>query len=243
MDIKLKDFEGPLDLLLHLVSKYEMDIYDVPIVEVIEQYLAYIATLQAMKLEIAGDYMVMASQLMLIKSKKLLPTMPKEVPVEEDLEQELLSQIEEYKRFKLLSQGLLDQHQERSKFYTKPPEELILEDVILRQDKTVMDLFLTFSKLLANQAEQKKNSQTVVAREDYRIEDMMRRLDTKLSDSKPLLLQAVFEECQSKAEKITLFLACLEMMKRQQIVVRQEKNFENIYLMLYEAKELREVEV
>ena len=73
MDIKLKDFEGPLDLLLHLVSKYEVDIYDVPIVEVIEQYLAYLATLQAMKLEVAGEYMLMASQLMLIKSRKLLP--------------------------------------------------------------------------------------------------------------------------------------------------------------------------
>ena len=73
MDIKLKDFEGPLDLLLHLVSKYQMDIYDVPITEVIEQYLAYISTLQAMRLEVAGEYMVMASQLMLIKSRKLLP--------------------------------------------------------------------------------------------------------------------------------------------------------------------------
>ena len=80
MDIKLKDFEGPLDLLLHLVSKYEVDIYDVPIVEVIEQYLAYLATLQAMKLEVAGEYMLMASQLMLIKSRKLLPTVVEDEP-------------------------------------------------------------------------------------------------------------------------------------------------------------------
>ena len=63
MDIKIKDFEGPLDLLLHLVSKYQMDIYEVPLIEVIEQYLAYLATLQAMKLEVAGEYMLMASQL------------------------------------------------------------------------------------------------------------------------------------------------------------------------------------
>ena len=88
MDIKLKDFEGPLDLLLHLVSKYEVDIYDVPILEIIEQYLAYIATLKAMRLEIASEYMVMASQLMLIKSQKLLPTVVENLPDEEDLEQE-----------------------------------------------------------------------------------------------------------------------------------------------------------
>lgn len=106
MDIKLKDFEGPLDLLLHLVSKYEVDIYDVPIVEVIEQYLAYLATLQAMKLEVAGEYMLMASQLMLIKSRKLLPTVVEAEPEADDPELELLSQLEEYARFKAASQEL-----------------------------------------------------------------------------------------------------------------------------------------
>ena len=86
MDIKLKDFEGPLDLLLHLVSKYQMDIYDVPITEVIEQYLDYISTLQAMRLEVAGEYMVMASQLMLIKSRKLLPKVAEVTDLEDDLD-------------------------------------------------------------------------------------------------------------------------------------------------------------
>ncbi len=117
MDIKLKDFEGPLDLLLHLVSKYEMDIYDVPIVEVIEQYLAYISTLQAMRLEVAGEYMVMASQLMLIKSRKLLPKVVEETPLEEDPEQELLSQLEEYQRYKV--KGLL-----RPNFLAKSKREV-----------------------------------------------------------------------------------------------------------------------
>ena len=95
MDIKLKDFEGPLDLLLHLVSKYQMDIYVLPITEVIEQYLAYVSTLQAMRLEVTGEYMVMASQLMLIKSRKLLPKVVEVTDLEDDLEQDLLSQIEE----------------------------------------------------------------------------------------------------------------------------------------------------
>lgn len=106
MDIKLKDFEGPLDLLLHLVSKYQMDIYDVPITEVIEQYLAYVSTLQAMRLEVTGEYMVMASQLMLIKSRKLLPKVAEVTDLGDDLEQDLLSQIEEYRKFKLLGEHL-----------------------------------------------------------------------------------------------------------------------------------------
>ncbi len=101
MDIKLKDFEGPLDLLLHLVSKYQMDIYDVPITEVIEQYLAYISTLQAMRLScrrIHGD----GSQLMLIKSQSSCQRVAESDSLEDDLEQDLLSQIEEYRKFKLL---------------------------------------------------------------------------------------------------------------------------------------------
>ena len=135
MDIKLKDFEGPLDLLLHLVSKYEMDIYDVPIVEVIEQYLAYISTLQAMRLEVAGEYMVMASQLMLIKSRKLLPKVVDETPLEEDPEQELLSQLEEYQRYKELSKELAAQHEARAQYFSKPKQELIYEDAQLSHDK------------------------------------------------------------------------------------------------------------
>ena len=113
MDIKLKDFEGPLDLLLHLVSKYQMDIYDVPITEVIEQYLAYVSTLQAMRLEVTGEYMVMASQLMLIKSRKLLPKVAEVADSEDDLEQDLLSQIEEYRKFNS-GEHLEAKHQDRA---------------------------------------------------------------------------------------------------------------------------------
>ena len=93
-------------MLLHLVSKYQMDIYDVPITEVIEQYLAYVSTLQAMRLEVTGEYMVMASQLMLIKSRKLLPKVAEVTDSEDDLEQDLLSQIEEYRKFKLFGGAL-----------------------------------------------------------------------------------------------------------------------------------------
>ena len=144
MDIKLKDFEGPLDLLLHLVSKYQMDIYDVPITEVIEQYLAYVSTLQAMRLEVTGEYMVMASQLMLIKSRKLLPKVAEVTDLEDDLEQDLLSQIEEYRKFKLLGEHLEAKHQERAQYYSKAPTELIYEDAELVHDKTTIDLFWLF---------------------------------------------------------------------------------------------------
>ena len=117
MAIKIKDFEGPLDLLLHLVSKYQMDIYEVPLIEVIEQYLAYLATLQAMKLEVAGEYMLMASQLTLIKSRRLLPKVAEEMDEAEDLEQDLLSQLEEYRTYKQLGELMASQHEERALYY------------------------------------------------------------------------------------------------------------------------------
>ena len=154
MDIKLKDFEGPLDLLLHLVSKYQVDIYDVPITEVIEQYLAYVATLQAMKLEVTGEYMVMASQLMLIKSRKLLPKVADNAELEDDLEQDLLSQIEEYRRFKILGEKMSLQHDDRALYYSKPKLELVYEDAELLHDKSTIDLFLAFSKVIAKKQEE-----------------------------------------------------------------------------------------
>ncbi|AND78570.1 segregation/condensation protein A [Streptococcus pantholopis] len=230
MDIKLKDFEGPLDLLLHLVSKYEVDIYDVPIVEVIEQYLAYIATLQAMRLEVAGDYMVMASQLMLIKSRKLLPKVAETAVEEDDPELELLSQIEEYRRFKVLSDELAAQHDKRAVYYSKPKEELIVEDAILKQDKSVMDLFLAFSKVISAKQEEVKNSHTVIEKDDYRIEDMMALLNSRLESESSVVLTGVFAGCQNLQEAITLFLAALELIKRQQVSVEQEDNFGRIIL-------------
>ena len=231
MDIKLKDFEGPLDLLLHLVSKYQMDIYDVPITEVIEQYLAYISTLQAMRLEVAGEYMVMASQLMLIKSRKLLPKVAEVTDLEDDLEQDLLSQIEEYRKFKLLGEQLEVKHQERAQYYSKAPTELIYEDAELVHDKTTIDLFLAFSNLLAKKKEEFSQSHTTILRDEYKIEDMMVIVREALVEDQQLCLQDLFKETKDLQEVITLFLATLELIKTQEILLIQKESFGDIYLM------------
>ncbi|MDI1474501.1 segregation/condensation protein A [Streptococcus taonis] len=240
MDIKLKDFEGPLDLLLHLVSKYQMDIYDVPITEVIEQYLAYVSTLQAMRLEVAGEYMVMASQLMLIKSRKLLPKVAEVSDLEDDLEQDLLSQIEEYRKFKLLGEQLEVRHQERAQYYSKAPTELIYEDAELVHDKTTIDLFLAFSTLLAKKKEEFSKSHTTILRDEYKIEDMMVMVREALVEDQQLCLQNLFKETKDLQEIITLFLATLELIKTQEILLIQEESFGDIYLM--KKKEENQVE-
>lgn len=231
MDIKLKDFEGPLDLLLHLVSKYQMDIYDVPITEVIEQYLAYVATLQAMRLEVAGEYMVMASQLMLIKSRKLLPKVAEVTDLEDDLEQDLLSQIEEYRKFKALGEHLEAKHQDRARYYSKAPTELIYEDAELVHDKTTIDLFLAFSTLLAKKKEEFSKNHTTILRDEYKIEDMMVIVRDSLANRERLCLQDLFKETTNLQEMITLFLATLELIKTQELVLIQQESFGDIYLM------------
>ena len=231
MDIKLKDFEGPLDLLLHLVSKYQMDIYDVPITEVIEQYLAYISTLQAMRLEVAGEYMVMASQLMLIKSRKLLPKVAEVTDLEDDLEQDLLSQIEEYRKFKLLGEQLEVKHQERAQYYSKAPTELIYEDAELVHDKTTIDLFLAFSNLLSKKKEEFSQNHTTILRDEYKIEDMMIIVREALVEGQQLRLQDLFKETKDLQEVITLFLATLELIKTQEILLIQKESFGDIYLL------------
>lgn len=232
MDIKLNDFEGPLDLLLHLVSQYQMDIYQVPLIEVIEQYLAYISTLQALRLEVAGDYMVMASQLTLIKSRRLLPKVVEEPVFEEDPEQLLLSQLEEYRQFKALSEKLEEQHQERAHYFSKPKEDLVYEDITLIKDKSTIDIFLAFSKVMAEKQEDLRLSHTTIAREEYKIEDMMGQIRQEMARKGPITLRQLFVQSQDKEHMITLFLAVLELIKIKEITVEQTETFGEVRLNL-----------
>ena len=230
MDIKIKDFEGPLDLLLHLVSKYQMDIYEVPLIEVIEQYLAYLATLKALKLEVAGEYMLMASQLTLIKSRRLLPKVAEELEDAEDLEQDLLSQLEEYRTYKQLGELMASQHEERALYYSKPKLELVYDDTELLHDRTTVDLFLAFSKLLTKKKEEFRQNHTTIVKDEYKIEDLMDQLRQQLQNQSQILLQDLFNKAANLQEVITLFLATLELIKIQEVTVVQDTAFGEIYV-------------
>ena len=230
MDIKIKDFEGPLDLLLHLVSKYQMDIYEVPLSEVIEQYLAYLATLKALKLEVAGEYMLMASQLTLIKSRRLLPKVAEELEEAEDLEQDLLSQLEEYRTYKQLGELMASQHEERALYYSKPKLELVYDDTELLHDRTTVDLFLAFSKLLTKKKEEFRQNHTTIVKDEYKIEDLMDQLRQQLQNQSQILLQDLFNKAANLQEAITLFLATLELIKIQEVTVVQDTAFGEIYV-------------
>lgn len=175
--------------------------------------------------------MVMASQLMLIKSRKLLPTVVAETPPEEDLEFELLSQIEEYKRFKAVGRLLQEQHHHRAQLFSKVKTEMISDDIILKQDKTTMDIYLAFSMIMTRKQTLFNQQHTTVRADEYRIEDMMDFVQEKLNVSSSLVLTDLFIQVDSKEQMVTIFLAILELIKRQVIRVQQRCHFSDIVLM------------
>ncbi|GMA47456.1 hypothetical protein GCM10025854_17060 [Tetragenococcus muriaticus] len=160
--VKLDIFEGPLDLLLHLIQTLEIDIYDIPIAQVTEQYMNYIHAMDNTQLEIAGDYLVMAATLMSIKSQMLLP---KQEEIEEDDEYEedpreaLVEQLLEYRKYKYAAKQLSEKAEERRNYFTKEPmdmDEYKDEDTSLEKGQfKTMDLYLAFRSMLEKRRSEK----------------------------------------------------------------------------------------
>ncbi|QDK71320.1 segregation/condensation protein A [Lactococcus protaetiae] len=231
INIKIDNFEGPLDLLLHLVSQYQMDIFQVPLVPVIEQYLNYIRKMQTLELEIAGEYMLMASQLMLIKSRRLLPTISDDfIEDTEQLEYDLLAQIDEYRKYKMLSQSLNNLHTVRSHYYSKSKTEIITDETSLIKDKNAIDLFLAFNKILELQRQQIEDENTTIEAEKYTIADKILELTKKFTKQKICKFSSLFSKDAKKEELVTTFMALLELIKNQQISFSQEELFGEIIL-------------
>ncbi|WP_081166865.1 segregation/condensation protein A [Lactococcus garvieae] len=231
IQIKINDFEGPLDLLLHLVGQYKVDIFEVPLVPIIEQYLNFLKTMKTLELEIAGEYMVMASQLMLIKSRRLLPTVAEEfIEDTEQLEQDLLAQIDEYRKYKALSQDIAQMHEKRSHFYSKAKTEIIGEDAVLLQDHSSLDLFLAFSNVLELHKQTVTDENTTIEAEKYSISDKIVELSSFFARRKSCKFSSLFSKKTSKEELLTTFMALLELVKTQQVTFTQDHVFGEILL-------------
>ncbi|MDR0300256.1 MAG: segregation/condensation protein A [Streptococcaceae bacterium] len=233
LQIKLvaEEFEGPLDLLLSLVQSYKMDIFELPLLSVIEQYLDYIAAMEQLNLELAGDYMVMASQLMLIKSRRLLPTVS-EVFVEEteQLEQDLLNQIVEYQKIKSLSTDLEDFHTDRAKHYSKSRTEIVSTEVHLVHNTTAIDLFLAFSQILKQRQVETRENHTTIEVDSFTVQEKITDLQGLLKTHKELKFSDLFQQVSSRDELITIFLAILELVKSDHLLMEQEESFGEILL-------------
>jgi segregation and condensation protein A len=237
--IKLNVFEGPFDLLLYLIKVNEMDIYDIPIAKITQQYLEYIHIMQALDLEVAGEFLVMAATLLNIKSRHLLPSgelLEDEEEIDEILSaKELIRQLVEYRKFKEMAWSLRLREEDQSRVFFRYNIEPILpepeREEPLREDLHL--LFSAFSRVL-RYAETRDYHQ--VLEENITVEDKMDYLSLLLGKSDVLNLMDIFKKCLTRNETIVTFLAMLELCKRKQIRVKQSGPFKDILIYSWESQ-------
>ena len=229
MDFKINEFEGPLDLLLHLIKESKMNIMDIEIEKITEQYMAYLDLQEKMNLEIASEYLVMASELIELKSKMLLPNPKNEEGDEEDPREELVNRLLEYQAYKEITKVLHDKENLRKEIYTKSPENIrnyVEEDVSITSDVTLDDLIDAFKKYLERKKDTKPLQTKITVNEvtvSSRRHDIKNLLKTKKRVSFFELFPVV-----SKEYVIATFLAILEMAKSHELTITQNDTFDDI---------------
>lgn len=219
MQYKLESFNGPLDLLLHLITKNKVSIYDIPIVEITEQYLEAIEGIEEAALEDTSEFLVMAAQLLYIKSKMLLPKPEEEE--EEDPREDLARRLAEYKLFKEASQSLRKAEFSTRYMFFKQEEKIDFPLPEYDRRHEVDELIDAFASILARRERQKKPEKRafsgIVGREKVSVEDMVEKVCKYLAKSPKLKFSSIFRRGESKPEMIATFLAVLEMIKLNKI--------------------------
>lgn len=225
---KLSNFEGPLDLLLHLIKGSKLDIYEVNLSEVTEQYLIYMQQLEELDMDKASEFIEVAATLIEIKSKAVLPTNQEEELLEEDDEEaNLLKRLQEYKLFKEAGEKLQDQ-ENVDRFYKEPEKGANDYRVVLKQ-MDMESLIGAFTKLLHKvHKEAETEIPKTIQKDRFTVEEKSFELRTVLTKKKKVKFKELVEKDFTRSEIITIFLALLEMLKRQEIEVVQEKEFEEI---------------
>ena len=238
--ILLDNFEGPMDLLLHLVKQTKLDIYEVNISKIIEQYLDYINKMKELNIDIASEYLVMAADLIHIKSKKLIND-DEEIEDEEiniTSEEDLKNKLIEYQKYKNISETFKELEENRQYYYTKLPESLSEykeEDTKLSSDISLNELIEAFLKFKEREKFLKPLS-TSVTKKELSVSKRISYIRNKLKLTKQINFFDLFDD-YSKDYVIVTFLSILDMSKNNEIEIIQEHNFENI---LIKAGELRE---
>lgn len=226
--IVLPKFEGPLDLLLHLIKKADIDILDLSIDDITKQYLDYIHKMEELNLNIASEYLVMASDLIEIKSKILLPQNNDDEEIE-DPKEELINRLIDYQMYKETTNKLREYEALRKEVYTKEPTlEEYKVDTELNLNITLDDLVNSLSKFLQNK-EASKPLKTKVTNKEYSVSKRSLEIRDILRKKQKVNFIELFDEVTKEYVVIT-FLAILSMSKRQEIAIKQDNNFENIII-------------
>lgn len=237
--VKLEVFEGPLDLLLYLIKKNEIDIYDIPVAEITEQYLEYLELMRMLDLNIAGEFLVMAATLIHIKSKMLLPPEEKELlpEEEEDPREELVRRLLEYKKFKEVAGVLQDLEGQRKKMFTRDAVfETESGEVFF--EANLFDLITALTRVLKDIP---KDLFHEIIKDEFTVEQKVHDLLHMFVTAPVLYLSELFKKAKNKIEIIVTFLAILELIRLKEIMIVQKQSFGEIEVVRNEKHRLRAV--
>ena len=235
--IKIENFEGPLDLLCHLVEKNKMNIYDIPISEITDQYIHYINSMKAMNLEITGEFLIMASNLLYLKSKTLLPTEEKEAEDDNISREELIQKLVEYKRIKEITELMKDNDEKFSLFHYKEPEKINFPKEKPKLEVTyssdlIPSVFMKIAK--ANMEKINHNANDInrlIESEKITVKSKIKDILRGIMQKGSLIFNKVFNiDKKSKIEVITAFMAMLELSHASRVNISQEYTFGDIKL-------------
>lgn len=229
LDLKINEFEGPLDLLLHLIKENKMDIFDIQIEKIAEQYFDYIKKQESMNLEVDSEYLVLASELIEIKSKLLLPREEKEEQEEIDPREELINRLLEYETYKEISKTLKEKEQIRMEIYTKAPSDIknyVEESTNVNMDISLDDLVDAFQKFLERQKKSRPLA-TKVTENEITVSSRRKDIKIMLKREKKMSFFKMFPVF-SRDYVVATFLAVLEMVKSKEIIITQNDTFDDI---------------
>ena len=233
--IKINEFEGPLDLLLHLIKQSNIDIYNIEISEITKQYLDYINKMEELNINVASSYIVMAAELMEIKSKSLLPQKEEEEEIEEEeiSKENLINKLIEYKKYKEMTSSFKEMESLRQNIYIKSPERLtnyIDKTITNEGDASVDDLIDAFKKFLERKNQEKPIS-TKITNKEYSVKERKHSIKNILLEKQKVLFTELFDEYNTSYIVVT-FLSILEMTKEKEVIIKQDSNFSNITIEL-----------
>ena len=230
-EIKINEFEGPLDLLLHLIKKSNIDIYDISLEEITNQYLDYINNMKELNLDIASEYLVMASELLEYKSKSLLPKKENIIDeYEEDPKEELIKRLIDYKKYKEVTSTFKELESIRSNVYTKSPSSIseYSDKKIDNENVSVDDLINAFKKFI-DRKNFEKPIHTKIAKKELSVSERIIEIRNKLKNNKSINFIDLFDK-YNKNYVVVTFLSILEMSKSKEIEIVQEDNFSTILI-------------
>lgn len=236
--VTINDFEGPMDLLLHLVKENNIDIIELNVEEITEQYLKYIEEAEELNLDIASEYLTLAAELIEIKSMSLLP---KKVVVEDDYEEDprenLIARLVEYQKYKEVTKDLKELEEQRKHFYSKSPSNLkeFKENEEINYGDLTMDLLMNAFQKFLDRKEEEKPLNTKITKKEYSVSARSREIKDVLKKRKKVEFEELFE-IVTKDYVVVTFLSILSMAKKGELIITQNDNFSKIVLSLKEGE-------